>query len=648
MADNQFSTGGKIKVNVELNIDKATVNKGAFEQAGSKAGDAFNEEFNKKVNGNKGATPQVNQPEVATPKIKKSGGEQAPVSGDADDKAYEKSQQTAYRNMRKAYSEAERSYIAMQRAIVNGDSKGQEFFTKKQKSASTTYDNYYQRFQKDTTGLNAEQSKWVSLLYTTQRDESLNVAKALSSMRSSAVSKGQALIDGVIKKEAEAGGGIVDAKTITNMQQALEKMKQAGDTQSLGKYFDTIKQSANGALDAIKSVTDALNEQKKADDKVQKSIPKADKTVEKINDAMNRNELSGKENSQELLDAKAAANAYDVAKEAGDTKQLQEAIDALTASYEKYKVARKAADEKATKDAHIENMTDGLKEAQKSLEKINEMGVGENNENWSSNLTAQYNKATDAAKQLREALQAGDTAAATKAYNDMSAALATLSQNFNTVDTAATRMGFSLVENAKQLLGIASPVAIFQGAKSIVKNMANEVTTVNTAMAELRKVTDETEVAYSRFLSNATSTAKEIGSTVSDLINTSSEFARMGYSMSESADLGKTATIFSNVGDFSSVNDASDTLISTMKGFQLTTDMADDIGDKLNAVANKYAVTAADIGEGLQNAASSLNISGNTLDESIAMLTTITEITQDASAAGNALKMDFVSLYGDI
>ena len=591
---------------------------------------------------------------------KKGGGGSGSGSGGGDDGGYfmgggssddsnwshVNEQRRTFNAMKRVYNTAERSYISMQRAIFGDDKKGQDFFAGLQRSNVASYNNYYRHFLNDDTGLTEDQKDWVSRTYTEQREISERVNKAMSGLRISAIKKGTSLIDDVTKKNAESGGNVVGVKTVEQLKKALEGIKGADKVEEIVAAFKKLKTVADSAKEAIKKYNEEADDKEKLAASVEKNTPKADETVNKIDKEIGRKERAGEESSQELQDAKAASETYKSVRDTGTLKEKEAAINALKEAWVKYKIAEDAALENKAEKDHITAMSEGLDEAQKSLEKIQNMGGGENN--WSQNLKDQYKAAADAARQLQDALSGNevDVTAATNAYNKMGEALATLSQNFSTVDKAATRMGFSLVENAKQLLGIASPVAIFQGAKSIVKNMANEVTTVNTAMAELRKVTDETEVAYSRFLSNATSTAKEIGSTVSDLINTSSEFARMGYSMSESADLGKTATIFSNVGDFSSVNDASDTLISTMKGFQLSTDMADDIGDKLNAVANKYAVTAADIGEGLQNAASSLNISGNSLDESIAMLTTITEITQDASAAGNALKILSLRLRG--
>ena len=61
---------------------------------------------------------------------------------------------------------------------------------------------------------------------------------------------------------------------------------------------------------------------------------------------------------------------------------------------------------------------------------------------------------------------------------------------------------------------------------------------------------------------------------------------------------------------------------------------------------NKFATDAASLGQGLSNSASALNLAGADLYESLAMITGITEITQDASGAGNALKISSMRLRG--
>lgn len=72
---------------------------------------------------------------------------------------------------------------------------------------------------------------------------------------------------------------------------------------------------------------------------------------------------------------------------------------------------------------------------------------------------------------------------------------------------------------------------------------------IDLAMTELKKVTDETDESYKQFLKDAGSTASVIGSTISDFTNASATFARLGYSLEESASMAETAIIYKNVAD---------------------------------------------------------------------------------------------------
>ena len=51
---------------------------------------------------------------------------------------------------------------------------------------------------------------------------------------------------------------------------------------------------------------------------------------------------------------------------------------------------------------------------------------------------------------------------------------------------------------------------------------------------------------------------------------------------------------------------------------------------------NRYAVSAEDVGEALTKCASTMSIAGNTIQETSATATGITEVTQDPAKAGNA------------
>lgn len=61
---------------------------------------------------------------------------------------------------------------------------------------------------------------------------------------------------------------------------------------------------------------------------------------------------------------------------------------------------------------------------------------------------------------------------------------------------------------------------------------------------------------------------------------------------------------------------------------------------------NKFAVTNKDIAEGLERSSSAMAVANNSMDETIALLTSATEITRDADAAGTALKTISMRIRG--
>ncbi|EKC50533.1 hypothetical protein OBE_14085, partial [human gut metagenome] len=79
------------------------------------------------------------------------------------------------------------------------------------------------------------------------------------------------------------------------------------------------------------------------------------------------------------------------------------------------------------------------------------------------------------------------------------------------------------------------------------------------------KVTNETDSAYSSFLSNASKRSVELGTTITDYVNSTASFARLGYSMSEAKELAEVANVYSVVGDeISSIDEASSSVRSSV------------------------------------------------------------------------------------
>ncbi|RHK98163.1 phage tail tape measure protein [Blautia obeum] len=186
----------------------------------------------------------------------------------------------------------------------------------------------------------------------------------------------------------------------------------------------------------------------------------------------------------------------------------------------------------------------------------------------------------------------------------------------------------------------------FAGIYGAIQNVIMEVPSkvissvkdVDSAMTNLYKVTDESQSRYSKYLDTASKNAPELGRSISSYISQTSEWSKLGYSLDDSEQLSKLSSMYANVGEVSDNTAVSD-MVTAMKAFNIQASDAESIIDQLNILGNNFATSSADLGEGLSNSASSLATAGNDLGHSLAMLTGMSEITQSAPEAGNALKI---------
>lgn len=226
-----------------------------------------------------------------------------------------------------------------------------------------------------------------------------------------------------------------------------------------------------------------------------------------------------------------------------------------------------------------------------------------------------------------------------------------LKAQFNQLDAEAGAAGLKMQtfgdkikEQFKKYSAYFGVAELFMYAEQGLRSMFEQVKSIDTAMTELKKVTNETDASYNQFLSNAAQRSKEIGTTIDGLVSSTADFARLGYSFKESQGLAEVANIYAVVGDeIDGVEGATQSLVSTLAAFKGEIgDMSNDefalsIVDKMNEVANNYAISSGGIGEALQRSASSMAAANNTLDETIAMITAANEVAQDPEKVGKWL-----------
>lgn len=107
---------------------------------------------------------------------------------------------------------------------------------------------------------------------------------------------------------------------------------------------------------------------------------------------------------------------------------------------------------------------------------------------------------------------------------------------------------------------------------------------IDAALTELKKVTDETEKTYDNFLNTAAKTASKVGSTIKEVVSSTADFARLGYSLEDAAKMAENAQLLMNVSEFTDISSATDTLISAVQAFSYTADETLHVVDILNKI----------------------------------------------------------------
>ena len=126
------------------------------------------------------------------------------------------------------------------------------------------------------------------------------------------------------------------------------------------------------------------------------------------------------------------------------------------------------------------------------------------------------------------------------------------------------------------------------------RQMVGIVTELDTGMTTLRRVTEETEATYRKFLKTAGDEAHELGSTVSELVDSTGDFARLGYNIQEANALAKNAVMYSNVG-WLDIQTATADMTSTMKAFNIEASDSIRIVDTFDILGKKLPLVTISV-----------------------------------------------------
>lgn len=268
---------------------------------------------------------------------------------------------------------------------------------------------------------------------------------------------------------------------------------------------------------------------------------------------------------------------------------------------------------------------------------------------FEGNSEAAKRFASDVERIQRELNECGNTAG----IKNLNKQITNLGLQIRQAGVQTETFGSRIKKQFIQYSSYVSVASLFMYAEQGLRSMFEQVKLIDSAMTELKKVTNETAESYEKFLTNAASRAREIGTTIDGLVSSTADFARLGYGFKDAQGLAEVANIYAVVGDeIEGVEGATESLISTMAAFKgeanglSKSDFALSIVDKMNEVSNNFAISSGGLGEALKRSASAMYSSNNSLDETIALITASNTVVQDADVVGNAYKTIALRIRG--
>lgn len=181
-------------------------------------------------------------------------------------------------------------------------------------------------------------------------------------------------------------------------------------------------------------------------------------------------------------------------------------------------------------------------------------------------------------------------------FKDSAGEAQTLSVQLNTLNGQIKNLGTSVkpVESGlskffsgwkEKMVNLAQYLTSFQAMNQVwntFKQGLEVVKEFDTALTEMRKVSDEPISKLKEFQKESFDMAKSVGTTALQIQNSTADFMRLGQSMEEAKQSSVNANILKNVSEFDDINEATSALISMKAAYS---DLSQErIIDSLNAV----------------------------------------------------------------
>jgi TP901 family phage tail tape measure protein len=223
-----------------------------------------------------------------------------------------------------------------------------------------------------------------------------------------------------------------------------------------------------------------------------------------------------------------------------------------------------------------------------------------------------------------------------------SAALGKISQD-------ADQFEKSMAAANARVLAFGTAVGVIEGMRRSFLALVKTTTDVELALTKISVVAEKdlqkAGISIERVGKQIFDVAKQTGQSWQTAADTMLEFSRQGVKPAEALKRTRDALILSRISGID-YKEAVEGLTSTLNAFNKTGIDSTAVINKLVAVDNNAAASATDLIQGLQRMASTAQLTGQSIDDAVASIATLQEITfRGGPQIGNSLKSLAIRIY---
>lgn len=259
-----------------------------------------------------------------------------------------------------------------------------------------------------------------------------------------------------------------------------------------------------------------------------------------------------------------------------------------------------------------------------------------------SNAQAFYDRYSDALSKMPELNARWQEFLASAASGEKD--VAELANEFTKLESATLSAGGGVETFGEKLTSQFKSIAQSQAISKLInavstqaKQLISTSAEIDKKMTDLQIVTKATSHEMSEQFDAAAKAAHNAGTAITDLIDSQTVYARLGYSMQESSALAEYTAMLSKVGDID-VGDAQNAVTAIVKAFDVDASDVQSVMDMLVEVGNNFPISVSQLAEGMNNAGSMMKSAGNSIEETMGLLTAANTTVQNISKSSTGLR----------